>query len=451
LKSFKPLFSLTLFLFAVFLFTSCKKDPYQLGLSLLPPTDTLAIQTSDTSTIIAFSVLQDSIRTDRATTNMLGSMVDPVFGKTTASFCSQFRLSTEDVDFGINPVLDSVVLMLRYQSIYGESNTLQNVKVYELNEEISSDSVYYSNHQFKTYPTLLADRTFQPNLTDSVKIYDGKVPPLLSLNLSNNTNYFGNKLLYAPSDVLSDNTKFVKFMNGLYIETSPVAANGGLISFNMGSAWTILMVYFKRQDTTGKVTDSLHYAFVITDKCARINTFSHDQYKDASPEFKNQVLNHDSSDGQHQLYLQGLAGVKIKIQLPYITDYAGSKKIAINNAVLVLKNFESESSYAPPAKLTLVKSDSAGRIAFLVDQNEGAAYFGGTYHASDKSYSFRITRHLQQILEGKTKNYDLYLLVNDPSSNVLIPNRFVGVGTNPWIPELTPARFQLQMVYTRLH
>jgi len=197
--------------------------------------------------------------------------------------------------------------------------------------------------------------------------------------------------------------------------------------------------------------DSLFYEYVITDKCARINTFDHDQYKDASPDFKNQVLDHDTSDGKNFLYLQGLSGVKIKIRLPFIKDYGKSQKIAINNAVLILKNFESDTTLAPPPQLTLIKADSAGRIGYLVDDSEGSVYFGGTYHASDKSYSFRITRHIQQIIQGKEKNYDLYLLVNDPSINVLIPNRMVGIGTNPEIPDLSSARFQLQLVYTKLY
>jgi hypothetical protein len=219
----------------------------------------------------------------------------------------------------------------------------------------------------------------------------------------------------------------------------------------MSSSLTSLVVFFKNHDTTGKVIDSLFYEFVISDKCARINTFNHDQYKDADPGFKNQVLNHDSLAGRNQLYLQGLSGVKIKIKIPYIKDFSSSSRIAINNAVLKLTNFETDTTLAPPPQLTLIKSDSAGKIGFIIDESEGAAYFGGTYHASDKSYSFRITRHIQQIMQGKIPNYDLYLLVNNPASNVLIPNRFVGIGTNPDIPGMESAKFKLELVYTKIN
>jgi hypothetical protein len=449
LKSFKPLVLPSILLLFIILInlSSCKKDPYTLGLSLLPPTDTLTIITTDSATIIAYSVLQDSIRTDETKTNILGSLVDPVFGKTTASFCTQFRLSSEGVDFGINPILDSVVLMLRYSSIYGNPDAIQNVRVYELNENIIVDTAYYSNHKIRYYNTLLADYTFKPDLKDSVSISGTKVLPHLRINLSKQTNYFGNKILYAPSDVLLKNTKFVDFINGLYIQSSAANYGGSLISFNMSSELTKMVIFYHNQDTTGNIRDSLHYDFVINTLCPRINTFDHNQYTEAIPEFKNQVLNHDTIQGKNFLYIQGLAGVKIKLHMPYIMNF--SKKLALNTAVLVLKNLETDTTLAPPVQLTLIQEDSAGKMHTLVDEAEGSAYFGGTYNTSDRSYSFRITRHIQQVIQGKIKNNNIFVIVNNPASNVLLPQRMTGIGTQPDMPGLNGARFQLQLTYTK--
>ena len=461
MKSIRLLPGITfLFLFAIIIAaTSCKKAPYELGLSLLPPTDTVSVKSSNATTIFAVSEIQNSIRTDKATTNMLGSIVDPVFGKTTASFCTQFQLPGDSTNFGTNPVLDSIVLTLRYNSVYGDAKTLQNIKVYELSEDISPDSSYYSNRNISHYQTLIAEKTFSPDITDSLTVYGTKVAPHLRINLNKLSNYFGNKLLYAPSN----STNFVKFMKGLYIESSPVAAGGSLISFNMGSSLSSLTLFYKNPE---RPTDSL-YTFIITSTCARINKFDHD-YREASPEFLKDVdisgKHPEKSDGTNRLYLQGLGGVKVKIQLKDICKYAykldsvkqldGTFKkdtirfhIAINNASLVLKNVETDNTLAPPAQLTLMKVDSTS----LIDENEGTAYFGGTYHASDKSYAFRITRHIQKIINAfvdkkENINYDLYLLVNNPSSNVLYPNRLRGIGTSPSLA----GRLQLQLVYTKL-
>ena len=449
LKSFKPrVFPSFLILFLILInLVACKKDPYTLGLSLLPPTDTLSVKTTDTVSIVAYSVLQDSIRSDETKTNILGSFVDPVFGKTTASFCTQLRLSSEGVDFGTNPVLDSVVLMLRYSSIYGNPDALQNVRVYELNESITVDTAYYSNHNIQYYNTLLADYTFKPNLTDSVSIYGTKVLPHLRINLSNQTNYFGNKILYAPGDILLSNTKFVNFINGLYIQSSPVNADGSLISFSMSSELTKMVVYFHSYDTIGTLKDSLHYDLVINALCPRFNTFDHNQYADAVPEFKSQVLNHDTLLGKNFLYIQGLAGVKIKLHMPYLENF--NSKLALNTAILIIKNFQTDTTLAPPAQLTLIQEDSVGKMHTLIDEAEGSGYFGGTYISSDRSYRFRITRHIQQVIQGKIKNNNLFLIVNNPSSNVLPPQRMIGIGTQPSIPGFGDARFQLQLIYTK--
>jgi hypothetical protein len=451
LKSFKlpvlPSF-LVLFIILISLY-ACKKDPYTLGLSILPPTDTLSIKTVDTSTIVAYSVIQDSIRTDENKTNILGSIVDPVFGKTTASFCTQIRLSSEGVDFGIDPVLDSVVLMLRYSSIYGNADALQNVKVYELNESITVDSTYYSNHKIRYYNTLLADYTFRPDLEDSVSIYGTKVLPHLRINLSKQTNYFGNKILYAPEDILLKNAKFVNFINGLYLQSSAVNFDGSLISFNMSSPLTKMVVYFHNQDTTGKLRDSLNYDFLINELCSRINTFDHNNYVEASPEFKNQVLNHDTLQGKNTLFLQGLSGVRIKFRLPFIKDFGD--KFALNTALLILKDVETDTTLAPPPQLTLVQEDSVGKLHSVIDEGEGSTYFGGNYVTSDRSYHFRITRHIQQVIQGKIKNNDLYLMVNNPVSSVLTPNRMIGAGTQPDLPGTSENRFQLQIVYTKIY
>ena len=102
--------------------------------------------------------------------------------------------------------------MLRYNNIYGDANAYQNIKVYELNEVISPDSAYYTNHKIQYYNTLLADYSFKPDLTDSIKINGVKEPPHLRVKLNQQTNYFGNKIIYAPSNILAANTNFLEFV-----------------------------------------------------------------------------------------------------------------------------------------------------------------------------------------------------------------------------------------------
>ena len=429
---------------------SCKKDPYEIGFDLLPPSDTLNVRTTDTCTVEAFSMRQDSVRTDKTSSLVMGSIMDPIFGKTTAGFYSQVRLSSEGVDFGKNPVLDSLVLMLFYNGYYGDTLTRQNVKVYEVSEDFVYDSIHYSNQRLATYPTLLADQDFVPNITDSVPVYKEKLAAHLRINLSRQTNYLGNKILDAPTDALATNSAFIKFIKGIYVTANPVSNQGALLNFSITSGISKMVVYF--HNGNDPQNDSLHYDLLLNEACARFATIDHNGYLDASQDLKRQILNHDSAQGASNLFLQGMGGVKIKLKFPYLKNFGKGKVISINDAILELKNMETDTTLSPPPTLTMIRQDSIGRIGYLVDDNEGASYFGGTYNSKTRSYFFRLTQHMQKVLQNSYKNhFDLYIMVNTPVKSYITPNRIMLYGTKPSDPASLSNRFQLKMTYTVLN
>jgi len=429
---------------------ACNKDPFTVGFNLLPPTDTIGITTTDTVTVQAYSMLVDSVRSDETVNNLLGSLMDPVFGKTSASFYAQFRLPIEGIDFGASPVMDSLVLLLYYEGYYGDTTTMQHVKVYELSQDLYYDSSYYSNQTANHYGTLLADQDYRPRPTDSVTIWGKKTAPHLRINLSKNTNYLGNKLLFAPTGVLASNTEFIKFMKGLAIMSSPVEENGAFISYSTGTTASKMVLYFHNQ-TSGQ-GDSLHYDFIIDASAARFNNFNHYNYENASIDFQQQVLNHDTALGQESLYLQGMAGVKMKVRLPYIKSFAHGKPIAINNAQLFFDNADVSSSLAPPENLTMVMYDTAGGLNFVLDAGEGTNYYGGTYDSATSGYWFRLTRHIQNLIDNDTMvNRDLYILATNPLKTTLFTNRAVIHGTNPNVAQNGSARMRMKIIYTVLH
>jgi len=433
----------------IFSLFSCKKNPYEIGIDLLPPSDTLNVNSTDTCTVTAYSMNQDSIRTDEMTTILLGSIMDPVFGKTTASFYSQVLLSAEGVDFGNNPVLDSVVLLLFYSSCYGDTSTLQNIKVYEISEALRLDTSYYSNRRAEVFPTLLADKNFLPRPSDSVRIGGKKLAPHLRINLNKFTNYLGNKILEAPASVLENNENFIDYLKGLYLEASPVSNKGALVQFNVAGGESKLVVYY--HDGTDPTKDSLNYPLPINESCARFNNIDHDGYLDANQDLKRQILNKDTAQGAQKLFLQGLGGVKIKLRFPFMKNFGKDDVVAVNDALLMLTNVEIDTVLSPPPQLTMIRQDSAGNIGFLIDEGEGSGYFGGTYNATTKTYYFRLTQHIQRVIQNFYKtNFDLYLLVNDPRKNVVNPRRIILNGTSPSIPGGLESRFRLKLNYTRL-
>ncbi|MEI7662365.1 MAG: DUF4270 domain-containing protein [Bacteroidota bacterium] len=444
-----PAILLTGFLLILALY-SCNKDPYQIGLDLLPPSDTLNIKSSDTSTVQAFSVLQDSIRTDKPGSLYMGSMSDPVFGKVTSNIYTQLRLVSEGVDFGTHPILDSLVLVLFYKGYYGDTLTQQNVKVYEISEDFSYDSIYYSNKRLATYPTLLADMDFKPRVKDSVKVYTTKLSPHLRINLSKLTNYLGNKILSAPASELATNTAFIKYMKGLYIKTTPVSSGGALLNILTTNGVSKMVAYY--HNGNDPKDDSLHYDILIDESCARFTHLDHNRYLEAGTDLKQQILNHDSLRGSRQLYLQGMAGVKVKVKFPFMKNFGRGKKIAINEAILELKNSETDTTFAPPPTISMLRQDSVGRIAYMVDYSEGSGYFGGIYNKTTRSYYFRLTQYMQKVLQNAyTNHYDLYILVDNPITSIPTPNRILINGTNPLDPRDLSNRLRLKVTYTILH
>jgi len=122
--------------------TACSKIPERIGDNLQPDQNLIQLLHTDTINIVAYSERVDTIRTDEPARNLFGSLKDPVFGTTRAGFYTQTRLSTNGHNFGVNPQLDSLVLQIAYEGYYGDTNTTQTMRVYELLDDIYYDSAY---------------------------------------------------------------------------------------------------------------------------------------------------------------------------------------------------------------------------------------------------------------------------------------------------------------------
>lgn len=433
-------------LLAVLVLFSCKKDPYEIGIDLLPPSDTINVKSTDTCTVIAYSERIDSIATSNCSALSLGSLDDPVFGKSTISLYTQVQPSSSSVDFGVNPVVDSLVLMLYYSGYYGDTTSQQKVRVYEISDDLHIDSGYFSNQRKQVYPNLLAEKTFKPRPRDSVKVGDNKFAAHLRINLTQFTNYLGNKLLYGPPSVYATTAMFNTFMKGLYVETQQINNGGALLNLDISDRISTMILYFHNQ-----ADDSLIYPFLVNTSCARFLHIDHNNYINADQDLKQQILNRDTLLGKNMLYLQGLGGTRIKFRMPYMMNFSKNRKLAINDALLLLENPQTDSSLSAPANLILLR-DSAGYVGSVIDENEGSGYFGGMYNKTSRSYYFRLTRHIQKLISGYYPvNRELYIQVNNPLNSIIYPNRVMINGYKPLTPGATPSRFRLQITYTLLN
>ena len=74
-------------------------------------------------------------------------------GTTQADLIFQYDLPTNAFTWEGASKLDSVVLQLRFKdldALYGDPDQVHTLKVYQLDENLSVDSNYYSNRVFQT-------------------------------------------------------------------------------------------------------------------------------------------------------------------------------------------------------------------------------------------------------------------------------------------------------------
>jgi len=419
-----------------FLFQSCKKEPSELGLDITPAGDQLNFEYCDTLTIDARTILDDSIRTDETSPVILGSFYDPEFGKTTASIYTQLRLKSTDISFGENPTLDSIVLKLQYDGIYGETNTPQHFTVYELSGNLIKDTAYYSNQTKPHYDQAIGNVTFFPHPYDSVKIDTINYAPHLRIRLSDE---FGNKFIHAADSIFLNNEAFLRFLKGICIFSDPVntIGKGAMLYFNLLNPQSEMVLYYQNDSA-----NSLKQNFVINQYAAFFTHFDHYGYAHASNELKAQLAG-DSVAAQRKLYLQSMGGTKVKFRIPYLLQLAKSGKIVINQAELVVKadmpTFGGSKYLSAPPSLTLRKNLNDTSMSVLIDETEGSGYFGGTLNNKNE-YRFRITRYVQSMFEEDAEpNQELFLFTRNKAYRVMINGRTTPVD-----------RLRLQIFYTHL-
>ena len=408
-------------------FTSCN-EPSDLGMELLPSEDLIDVRNLiETSSISAFTHREDSIRTDEPPQSLLGVLDDPEFGRTTVNFATQVRLESFP-DYGENPTADSVNLYLYYRQIYGDTLTAQTFKVYELESDLDYDAEYSQHIDLKSMasPELLGQTEYTPRIRlDSATADTFYQLITIPLHIS-----LAEKLMNADSMQMVNNDVFLEFFKGLYIESEKESTEGGTIlslaasssSSFQGSALAVF--YNNEENRNAEEPDTLLMPYVITPFSARVNSISHDYTGTRFYENINSVNNPDSL-----IYVQATGGLKSRVFIEDLSLWKDSVNTAINKAELVFQidTIASEvDNYPPPRQLLFTVVGESGEEFLPADYGFSPTFYGGLLNREDYTYSFNITQHMQQIMEGDAENYGFYLTPAQKSSEA---NRVVLKGS----------------------
>ncbi len=391
-----------IFLGALFLWISGCKVNNDEGLAVLPP-DTIDGRYSTNHLITLQTLKIDSTITSSSSMQTFGKYQDAFMGTLQAEAYVQYLLSGTNVNFG-DPSklsLDSLELWLFVTSYYGDSSEVAPIYINEINESFTNEQTYYNHSILNTLSnnlSLLHDFKIQLDTSGNFKRRIHKIRL---------DNALGNKLLFANSNDLQDNSKFREFFKGLKISSGH---QNLMVGFDVISDSSRLVLHYSVQeiDTVIKKTYNFFSDFVTAAKFTNYQrTYTGTLYE--------QVLNTQSQDygflssgSQNQLY--------IKISTDSI------QTTAVNRAVLEIPvdstAIGSNPKFLPPSLVFLYNADENKKPQVL---NMSSA----SYDAEKKRYSFVITEKINNYLRKIEENHGFIITPVFPGSSV---NRAIILG-----------------------
>lgn len=446
MKSFLSFLSIALFGAGVLFWTGCT-DPIDVGSDLLSE-DRATVGFTDTLDVSAITVIGDSVRTyspsfsSQLNTYLLGRTEDPFFGVTEAGiYATPLLLRSQtngvfvDFTYGAQASVDSVYLILPLDSIgtYGDFSSIYSVDVFEVIEKIDfAEEDYYSNVNFAFDAMPIGSAAFVPSLDSTF------VTTLLLENLSDTAtvaphiriplnNELGERLMSQDTAIYNADSSFVEFFRGIYIK--PNAVSDGFINTNLFTkTWGGIYVYYTEQDSLKE------HAFPISALSGKISRYAHDYTGSMVGDFlENPAL------GDSLLFLQGLQGLLIKMNIPDLDNLAGKviNKAELEFSLAVLEDYDL--NLDPPApQIVAYKRNDEGQLVVIDDvtifPNDLDLYFGGQPKEQDDGtirYSLNLSVHLQYMIDGSERD-NLYIGIVPRTAN---PSRVIfrgdGVSESP--------------------
>jgi len=386
---------LVLILFISFTtFISCEEEISSLGENLIPESDIIQIDTTTNITFTNFVKKGDSIYSGLKASYNIGINSNPYFGKTNGRFASQVIPNEFKFPFDDLISLDSLVLYLKVDSVYGiENNTAINI--FALDSAIDESKDYYSNYEIENMiPNLAQINTSYENSGDSLLIFKLNEPFYNSLTTDDTDTSF-----------YSDKVSFVEKIKGIAIIPENMGGiDGQLFNINLKNSISRITAYYKK-DNEGE-TDTLSFNYYF-------NGYKFGQYKfNYEGAEINDFLQNDPETSDSLLFVQALGGVYSTFVFNNINEWEDFNYSILKAELTIPKvDFEYGDNNFTPQRLFFTYTDNNGNPRQVEDYNGN--YFGGTLNEDNNYFSFDISKHFRNILNGE---------INDTSLDVRIVN-----------------------------
>jgi hypothetical protein len=463
------------------LFLSCKKlnEATELGGDLIPAVDNvntfeLSLET-ETDNILFLNDTTELLFQDQTA---IGALNDPEFGKTQAS--SYFNISSSiysKYPF-INKTgtveIDSVVLSLGYKGVYGDSTSMQTLRVFEVNPSSTLyDTAFYkyAGTDFTTTGAELGFKTFAiTSLNDTIPVIrkdTQKVANVVRIRLNNSlgSRFASYDTTNTANGGFYNDSLFQILFKGLAIKAD--VTGNALTYFDIfDTEKSRLIVYFRStKDSKTDTASAIFYHLPLPSSGGNLpGGIANIIKRTPGGNWSTYLSNGNSKDDK--LFIQSSPGSYGGIKIPALNTLA-NKTVHLAELIAYRLPSAQDNIFTVPPRLYLDKFSIAPDTAFLFENDQpvgssGQPSYNGGILRTDNAYRFNITRHVQGILTRKEPNLLLRLYapfrtephVKNVKDPVFIPvadriadGRVVLAGGNYTDPNL---RLRLRLVYSNL-
>ena len=411
--------------------SSCKKADVQFGNEFLDNGLTQIVMVDSFAPTMS-TVLIDSFSTSNKGSLVIGSYIDPYFGKITSE--SFFDINPPSyADIYAQTTYDSIRLILKPNSFYaGDTTVPVHFTTSRLSEVIASKNFdlsnqYYSNQTFKVSSILGSEsKMIAPVRRDEVQL---KIDDALGQTLFSELQNPNNTVLKTSKD-------FINYFNGLKINAS--IGDNAMYGF---SDTVILRVYYRKGAAFPK---NLTADFTLTNKLHQFNHITVDRSNIKNSTLKNISLTNKeipSTATDNIAYCQSFTGLMTKIRFKTINDVQKLPNFAkILKAQLVIRPVTGSfdfNGFQLPKELRLSTTNSLNQIqGDITNVAASGSYiqYGNLYidylNSTGTEYTYDLTPYIKSLLNNTT-GINNGLLLSPPSpafqnktSRVMLGNSF---------------------------
>lgn len=333
---------------------------------------------------------------------IVGTMEYDFIGSAEASIVTQVVPVQLNMDFGDNPVVDSVKMFLRFNGQYGDTNKAMDLEVLEITESLSRDSSYFSSFKPVTGQKVGELLAYEPRPKSRVTNGSVIISPSVIIPLDNN--YFQTKIADiadGSNSNLADFDDFIEYLKGFQIKA--VKGDGSMLYFNLSNATSRIVISYHNDSDTNEAV--LNFA---QDKSSLPISFS--VFSQNYDNVVNAISNPDTnSPGEMTTYVQAMGGVATVFKIPDVLNSLEEGAV-INRAFLEVPVQRGIMSGLPPAgaleiRVMTSKGPSSTIRDFYFDSRQTG---DGTLRLGElrnNRYIFELTEHIFEVInEDRSPN-----------------------------------------------